>query len=247
MAAQRGRFRPEGKGHRGRRQTSSAADWRVMFCRISLESLPLVGTARPAGEGDVEGDVERGRQRHPRPQAVVCREPLPMSLHIADQQSAKTPCQRKLHDQGCPLRRQDGRRFLPPEELQIVPQPGRERPPTRPTKLAPGPFDGGRSRPGCLVGFHLQSPRDRVGTSRRDRASKCAALRRAKDDRVWTVKIAGHHAFDSGAVLGAVNALRCASTPPAAGPSGIDRACAQLGRQRLRDGRIDIGRLSLTS
>jgi hypothetical protein len=24
----------------------------------------LVGTARPAGEGDVEGDVERGHQRH---------------------------------------------------------------------------------------------------------------------------------------------------------------------------------------
>jgi hypothetical protein len=38
---------------------------------------------------------------------------------------------------------------------------------------------------------------------------------------------AGHHAFDCGAVLSAVNALRCASTPRSAGPSGVDRACAQ--------------------
>jgi hypothetical protein len=34
----------------------------------------------------------------------------------------------------------------------------------------------------------------------------------------------GHHIFEHGAVLGAVNALRCASTARTARPSGIDRA-----------------------
>lgn len=36
-----------------------------------------------------------------------------------------------------------------------------------------------------------------------------------------------HRAFHAGAVLGVVNALRCASTRPAAGPSGIDDASAR--------------------
>ena len=39
---------------------------------------------------------------------------------------------------------------------------------------------------------------------------------------------ASHHRADhSGAVLGVVNALRFAATRPAAGPSGIDNACAR--------------------
>ena len=36
-----------------------------------------------------------------------------------------------------------------------------------------------------------------------------------------------HRAFQAGAVLSLVNALRFASTRPAAGPSGIDAACAR--------------------
>src|SRR5439155_228450 len=48
----------------------------------------------------------------------------------------------------------------------------------------------------------------------------------------------GHHAFHRAAVLGAVNALRCASTARSARPSGIDRACAQRQNQQLRDGRL---------
>lgn len=40
--------------------------------------------------------------------------------------------------------------------------------------------------------------------------------------------LAAHHVFQRGAVLGAVDALRYAPTPRSAGPSGIDRACAQL-------------------
>jgi hypothetical protein len=36
-----------------------------------------------------------------------------------------------------------------------------------------------------------------------------------------------HRAFHAGAVLGVVNALRCASTRPSAGPAGIDDASAR--------------------
>ena len=95
----------------------------------------LVGTARPAGGGDVEGDVERGHQRHPGNLRGRLSRCVDSALPIADQPGAKTARQRKLHDQACPLRRQDGRRFLPPEELRIVPQPGRERPPISPWRL----------------------------------------------------------------------------------------------------------------
>ena len=38
--------------------------------------------------------------------------------------------------------------------------------------------------------------------------------------------VPGHHAFKRRAVLDAVNALRFASTPRSAGPSGIDGVCA---------------------
>jgi hypothetical protein len=48
---------------------------------------------------------------------------------------------------------------------------------------------------------------------------------------------AGHHAIQHGAVLGAVNALRCAPTARFARPSGVDRACTQLIASPLRDGR----------
>ena len=41
------------------------------------------------------------------------------------------------------------------------------------------------------------------------------------------IEASHHRAFDGGAVLGVVNALRFAPTRPAAGPSGIDDACAR--------------------
>lgn len=41
------------------------------------------------------------------------------------------------------------------------------------------------------------------------------------------IQASHHRAFDAGAVLDVVNALRFASTRPAAGPSGIDDACAR--------------------
>ena len=41
------------------------------------------------------------------------------------------------------------------------------------------------------------------------------------------IQVSHHRADHAGAVLGVVNALRFASTRPAAGPSGIDDACAR--------------------
>src|SRR5882672_4660799 len=41
------------------------------------------------------------------------------------------------------------------------------------------------------------------------------------------ISLSHHRAFQSRAVLSVVNALRFASTRPAAGPSGIDDACAR--------------------
>lgn len=53
-----------------------------------------------------------------------------------------------------------------------------------------------------------------------------------------TVRLAtGHHAHDSGAVLGAVQASALRSDPASAGPSGLDGACAQLAEWLLPDGR----------
>jgi hypothetical protein len=60
--------------------------------------------------------------------------------------------------------------------------------------------------------------------------------------RSWIRILRSHHrAFDSGAVLGVVNALRCASTRPVAGPSGIDDVSARHTFRQLRDGgqRVD--------
>ena len=59
--------------------------------------------------------------------------------------------------------------------------------------------------------------------------------------RSWIQILRSHHrAFHSGAVLGVVNALRCASTRPSAGPAGIDDASARPRLRQLRDGRQPI-------
>ena len=66
------------------------------------------------------------------------------------------------------------------------------------------------------------------------------------------IQASHHRAFHAGAVLGVVNALRCASTRPTAGPSGIDDAsarhdlgyCAMAGFLMAREGRekrVDAG------
>ena len=63
-----------------------------------------------------------------------------------------------------------GRRVVPPEEPGIVPQPGRERPPTRPPRLVPGPLRGVAHVPAAWLRFEMDWARDRVGTLPRDSA-----------------------------------------------------------------------------
>ena len=58
--------------------------------------------------------------------------------------------------------------------------------------------------------------------------SSCVALVPGATSRLQIQIQASHHRADhAGAVLSVVNALRFASTRPAAGPSGIDDACAR--------------------
>jgi hypothetical protein len=56
------------------------------------------------------------------------------------------------------------------------------------------------------------------------------------------IQASHHRAFHAGAVLGVVNALRCASTRPAAGPTGIDDTSARhvFGTYAM------VGKLSIT-
>ncbi len=77
-------------------------------------------------------------------------------LAVGDQRWPKTVLPWKLHERGCTVARQDGRRFLPPEELRIVPQPRRERPPMWPRRLTLGRDRGGRSRLGCQPRFRIR-------------------------------------------------------------------------------------------
>ena len=53
-----------------------------------------------------------------------------------------------------------GRRSLPPADPGPVPQPGRERPPSRSGEAAPPASRGGRSRPGCLSMSTSERPAD---------------------------------------------------------------------------------------
>lgn len=111
-------------------QTAACASSVLPFALRPPGSLSSWLAGHPVEEGDVEGDVERGRQRHPRSEVVVRREALATPMPIADQPGPKTARQRKLRDQDRSVRRLDEWRFVPLDELGIVLQPGRERPPT---------------------------------------------------------------------------------------------------------------------
>lgn len=61
------------------------------------------------------------------------------------------------------------------------------------------------------------------------------------------IQTSHHRAFHAGAVLGIVDALRCASTRPTAGPSGIDDASARhMSGSYAMVGRVSITRTVLT-
>ena len=155
---------------------------------------------------------------------------------------------------------QSRRRSLPPSlsvsVSQSVNQRWRERPRCPASPVTPGRRDGvvhaivGRAACRCLraqvvqderaarvARVRVQIRRDeaarRIAQEIGSRASQCfpeGAPPLADPDPA-----ADHRVFQAGAVLSLVNALRFASTRPAAGPSGIDDACRAARLGLLRD------------
>jgi len=155
-----------------------------------------------------------------------------------------------------------GRRSPPTAVLLPIERPvsqrWRERPRCPALRLAPGPWRRGRSRHRrpCAVSLSVQpvsSGRNAPPTCRC--AWSCLSGQPTREISAHIGKMCGqllpesvrrpsvpiarlhHRAFESRAVLGVVNALRCASTRHRAGPAGIDDACARHVHGPLRDGR----------
>ena len=125
-----------------------------MFYRIAMHiSSPWLARPDRAARVTLRVTLSGGANVTRVTPVEVCSEASPMGLGIADQPGAKAAQRWKLHDDGCPIGSQDGRRFVPPEELRIVQQPRRERPPTWPSRLTLRSDRGGRSRLGCLPVF----------------------------------------------------------------------------------------------
>ena len=136
-------------------------------------------------------------------------------------------------------------------------------------RVAPGRRDGvvhaivGRAGCHCPRGTTGQDKRvarahifvsrfaGRMRLTTRTETSSCAAhVFPAETSRLQIEIQASHHrAFHADAVLGVVNALRCASTRPSAGPAGIDDASARhvsgnyamVGNLLITRRRVDAG------
>ena len=144
------------------------------------------------------------------------------------------------------------RRSVPPSPSvsvsQSVNQRWRERPRCPASPVTPGRRDGvvhaivGRVACRCLRAQVVQDERAArvhvfvsrfAGTKRlanRTEIGSCASQRVPGSDVTFCGSRSScthHRAYHAGAVLSVVNALRFASTRPAAGPSGIDDACAR--------------------
>lgn len=124
------------------------------------------------------------------------------------------------------------RRSLPPRHSMLQPMSlqrrWRERPRCCAQPMAPGRQEGVVHAIGCQCRAPLPARPDGAGELRRLRAQREAGMlprncvtHRTKNGR------GNHRVGDAGAVLAVVNALRFASTRPAAGPAGIDDACAR--------------------
>ena len=170
---------------------------------------------------------------------------------------------KRLYRSTLPRSARSRRRSVPPSlsvsVSQSVNQRWRERPRCPAPPVTPGRRDGvvhaivGRAACRCLRAQVVQDERaarvhvvrveirrnNAADESNRNRFARVAHVSR-NERRVLRIQIqpSHHRAFHAGAVLGVVNALRFASTRPAAGPSGIDDACARHDVGLLRDGRL---------
>lgn len=118
------------------------------------------------------------------------------------------------------------RRCLPPRESLMLPwsqqRRWRERPHHCAQRLTPGPWEGVVHAIGCRCPAPLQVCADRAGKWRRPSAQRDTQM--LPHNRVATGNVIApvdHRANDAGAVLAVVNALRFASTRPAAGPRAL--------------------------
>ena len=143
-----------------------------------------------------------------------------------------------------------GRRSVPTASVRLVHRPVSQRWCERPRcpalRVAPAPGDGvvhtiaGRALCHCLCRFVRKkraarvpvcvdpvSPDNPPDKSARTLAGCAATFSGILATNAVPIACLHHRAFDSRAVLGVVNALRCASTRPKAGPAGIDDASAR--------------------
>lgn len=118
------------------------------------------------------------------------------------------------------------RRCLPPRESLLLPwsqqRRWRERPHHCAQRLTPGRREGVVHAIGCRCPAPLQVRADRVGEWRRLSAQRETQV--LPHNGVATGNVIAsvdHRATDAGAVLAVVNALRFASTRPAAGPRAL--------------------------
>jgi len=118
------------------------------------------------------------------------------------------------------------RRRLPPRGSLLLPMSQqrrwRERPRRRAPPLTPEHQEGVVHAIGCQCRAPLRACPDRAGELRRLRAQREARM--SPHSRVTNETKSGcanHRVGDAGAVLAVVNALRFASTRPAAGPGAL--------------------------
>jgi hypothetical protein len=163
------------------------------------------------------------------------------------------------------------RRSLPPSSQEPVSQSlnqrWRERPRCPALPVTPGRRDGvvhaivGRAACHCRRAHVVQdkrAARAHVCGSRfpgamrpieRTEISSCASpvFQGGTSRSQIQIQTSHHRASHAGAVLGIVNALRCASTGPTAGPSGIDDASARhMSGSYAMVGRVSFTRTVLT-
>ena len=131
------------------------------------------------------------------------------------------------------------RRCLPPRESLLRPRSQqrrwRERPHHCAQRLTPGPWEGVVHAIGCRCPALLQVCADRAAECRRLSAQREPQV--LPNSGVATGNLIApvdHRANDAGAVLAVVNALRFASTRPAAGPRALTTAArGTVGRHAM--------------
>ena len=157
-----------------------------MFCRIAMGISPPWLAPRDRRERvTLRVTLSGGANVTAAIPAEVYDAASTSGLQIGDQPSRKATPEWRLRDRDWPGARQNGRRFVPPEELRIVPQPRRERPPIWPRRLTLRRDRGGRSRLGCL-------PRFPIGLGSRFAAANAPELR-PRTRRSFTARSAGWH------------------------------------------------------